>query len=153
MEKSGPRSSDLKIIDKPELKTPLRKIIEGGVTILLWSVWLYFIIPAITVVLWVFGIRYFWLALFKGSEFPQLLWLIRSVGLVIVITFIINMGWICYNFAFYKRFSRKKRYIPSHLDSDLAKVFGINPEEVLRGKKSHRISLVLKDNKVTLTSA
>jgi len=152
MEKSGPRSPDLKIINRPELRTPLRKIIEGCVTILLWLIWIYFVIPAITVVLWVFGIRYFWLALFKGGGFSQLLLLVRSSGIVILIIFILDMTWVSYNFAFYKRFSRKKRYKPSLLDSNLAKVFGISRETVIQGKKSHRISLVLKDNKVTVTS-
>jgi poly-beta-1,6-N-acetyl-D-glucosamine biosynthesis protein PgaD len=153
MEKSGPRSPDLKIINKPELRTPLRKILEGCVTILLWSIWIYFIIPAITVILWVFGIRYFWSAFLKGGGFSQLLFLIRNAGIVILITFILDMVWVCYNFAFYKSFSKKKRYEPLSLDSDLAKVFSISPESVMQGKKSHRISLVLKDNKVTVTSS
>ena len=61
---------------------------------MLWSVWIYFVIPAITVVLWVFGIRYFWLALFNGGGFLQLLLLIRSAGVVILITFILDM--LCY---------------------------------------------------------
>ena len=152
MEKSGPRSPYLKIIDKPELKTPLRKILEGCVTILLWSIWIYFIIPAITVILWVFGVRYFWVVFFKGGGFSQLLFLVKSAGIVILVTFILNMVWVYYNFTFYGRFSKNKRYEPSSLDSDLAKVFGISPEAVMQGKKSHRISLVLKDNKVTVTS-
>ena len=150
MEKSGQRPPDPKIIDNPALKTFFRKILEGSITILLWSVWLYFIAPAITVILWIFGVRYFWLTLFKGGGFLQLLLLVRSAGVVILITFILDMAWVCYNFAFHKRFSKKKRYESSNLDSNLAKVFGISTEAVLEGKKSHRISLVLKDNKVTI---
>ena len=150
MEKSGPRAPVLKIIDKLKLKTPLRKIVEGCVTVLLWLIWIYFIIPVIIVVPRVFGIRGFWLVFFKGDEFLQLLWLIKSAGVVILITFILDMAWVCYNFAFHKRFSKKKRYESSNLDSNLAKVFGISTEAVLEGKKSHRISLVLEDNKVTI---
>ena len=152
MEKSGPGSPDLKIIDKPELRTPLRKIIEGCVTILLWSIWIYFVIPAITVILWIVGIRYLWSEFLKGGGFSQLLFLIRTAGIVILIIFILDMAWVGYNFAFYKRFSKKKRYDPLSLDSDLAKVFSISLEAVMQGKKSHRISLVLKGNKVTVTS-
>ena len=152
MEKSGSRSPDLKIIDKPELRTPLRKIIEGCVTILLWSIWIYFVIPAITVILWIVGIRYLWSEFLKGGGFSQLLFLIRTAGIVILIIFILDMAWVGYNFAFYKRFSKKKRYDPLSLDSDLAKVFSISLEAVMQGKKSHRISLVLKGNKVTVTS-
>ena len=43
MEKPGQRVTDSKIIERPELKTLLRKTIEAIVTAFLWVIWGFFI--------------------------------------------------------------------------------------------------------------
>jgi poly-beta-1,6-N-acetyl-D-glucosamine biosynthesis protein PgaD len=154
MEKSGPRPADTKIIDKPELKTPFRNILEGTITIILWSAWIYFIIPALTAVLWIVGIRHLWGVLYQGGGFSQLLWLLKSAGVVILIVFALDMVWMGFShYLHYRMKVKKQTFRPACLDADLARFFGLNPEDVLKAKKSHRISLVMKDNKVTIISA
>jgi poly-beta-1,6-N-acetyl-D-glucosamine biosynthesis protein PgaD len=154
MEKSRPRPADTKIIDRPELKTPVRNGIEGIATIFLWATWIYFIIPALTALLWIIGIRHSWIVLYEGAGFSQLLWLIKSAGVIILVIFILDIAWMrLSNYLHYRIKLKKLPPRPACLESDLAWVFGIDPIDVAKAKKSNRICLVLKDDKVTITSA
>ena len=59
MGKSRQRFAQPKIIDKPELKSPLRYLVEGSITLALWAIWGYWILPLLTLVLWLIGIEFF----------------------------------------------------------------------------------------------
>jgi len=52
---------EIKIIDKPKLKTFLRTITELTFTSVMWGFWIYLFLPLVNVVLWLFGIRYFYI--------------------------------------------------------------------------------------------
>jgi poly-beta-1,6-N-acetyl-D-glucosamine biosynthesis protein PgaD len=45
------------IINDPELKTPLRRRTEWTVTFVAWAIWVYFVVPLATLILWIVGVR------------------------------------------------------------------------------------------------
>ncbi len=60
MEESGQRSTHTKIIDRPVLKSPLRYLFEGSFTLALWALWVYWLMPIFTLLLWVFGFHLYY---------------------------------------------------------------------------------------------
>jgi len=139
------------IIDRPELRSPLRNLIELSLTGILWSLWIYFITPAVTLFLWFVGIKFFYQALFPGGGFIELFGVMKNAGLTIIIVFTINMIWINYNYYWiYKRFGERRKQSVACSNIKFAHFLKIDPELVEKAKASSRLQVTLKDNKLTL---
>ena len=153
MEKPGQGITDSKIIERPELKTLLRRILEGGVTAVLWVVWGFFIarifiilIPALRVS---FGL--------PAAASAQLLRIMRDAGLVIIVIFLLDLLWIEYNYAYLFKKLRMDKVVKVKLGrpakSDLkcfVRILHADEKTVEAARKHNHITVELKDNRLTI---
>ena len=142
------------IIDIPELITPRRKLIESGVTVLLWVSWLYFIAPIITLLLWAFGIKYFYEVFFPGGGLGSLISLLKGGGITVAVILFIDIAWIDYNYYFlFKVFGIKKEYVPHATMQDFAKMLHADPEAVEHMNRENRIDVTIEGNRLVIVKS
>ncbi|MFA5339230.1 MAG: hypothetical protein WC317_03660 [Candidatus Omnitrophota bacterium] len=153
MEKPGQRVTDSKIIERPELKTLLRKIIEGVVTALLWVIWGFFIsrvfiilIPGLRAG---FGI--------SADASAQLFGVMRDAALIIIVIFLLDLLWIEYNYAYIFKKLRMDKIIRVKLGrpakSDLkcfVRLLNADEKAVEAARKNSHITVELKNNRLTI---
>jgi len=111
MGKPRQRTTYSLIIDKPELKSPLRHLIEGSITLALWAIWIYWLIPLVTLFLWALGLKLFYQSVIVDVALFELIELLKSGGTVILIVIILNIIWIFYNYQmiFKRKGDRRKQ--------------------------------------------
>ena len=154
MGKPGQRHTHNPIIDKPELKTPARKMLEGSITAILWIAWAYWIIPVATVILWTVGIRMFYQALFSADQFKELRLILENGGLALLAIFVFNLLWINYNYYFiYRKFGTRRKSSRRCEDREFASFYQIEEKELLAAKEHNRFEITLRDGKITIDSA
>ena len=136
-----------KIIDKPELKSPFRYLIEGSITLFLWSVWVYWILPVLTVILWYFGIELFHSELITQAGYIEFIKIFRDGGLVVLAISLIMLSWVYYNYIwFLRRGERRNKAVLICFDEDIAKIFNIDPDVLKKVKEQRRIEVDLRDD-------
>lgn len=154
MGKPGQRYTHNPIIDKPELKTPTRKVVEGSITAILWIAWAYWILPVATVVLWTVGIKMFYEALFSQDQFKELHLILKNGGLAILAIFIFNLLWINYNYYFiYRKFGSRRKTSRHCEDHEFATLYHIDEKELLKAKDHNHFEITFLDGKITINSA
>ena len=151
MEESRQRVAHPKIIDRPELKSPLRHLVEGSITFALWAIWLYWILPLLTLFLWLLGFKIFYQELVAKAGFAELLELLRNGGIAILIIIILKFAWIYYNyFLMFKRKGERRKQVRISPDKVIAQFFKVDPEILEKAKKHHRINVVLEDKRIII---
>lgn len=120
---------EIEIIDKPKLKSFLRKIAELSFTSLMWGVWLYLFLPLLNLILWLMGIRYFYIEVIELAGYKGLMNLLLKTGWVILGVFLILRLWGYYN---YWRFGKKERRksLPTGTSEKMAEYFQVSPEQI-----------------------
>lgn len=155
MGKPGPRSSHIEIIDRHDLKSPLRRAVEGVVTVALWAAWAYWILPVLlTVVLWVFGIRMIYLSLFDPEHLRELQEILFNGGISILVIFLFNIAWIAYNYHFiYRKFRKRRRQGCVSAEVRIAGHFKVPIGQIMEARKNNRFEISLSNGKAVVTSA
>lgn len=143
-----------KIIDRPELKSGFRHFLEGSITVMLWALWLYWILPVLTLLLWFFGLRFFFLKVFSKNILSELFEIIKNGGAVILIILTVTIIWIYYNYNFiFKRKGERRKRISVCPDETIAKFFDVEPQLLEKAKKNKRVTVELKDNKFIINAS
>jgi len=151
MEKSGQRTAYVKIIDEPELKSPVRYLIEGSVTLFLWSVWAYWISPVVTAVLWFLGIKLFQTELILKAGFNEFLEILKTGGLLVLIITLLMLSWVYYNYLwFLKRGERRGVNVMLESDENLARITGVDLNLLKEAKEKRRMEVEVKDGKTVM---
>ena len=149
MEKSGSRSAYVEIIDQPYLKSSWRYLFEGSITLFFWALWIYWLLPVFTAVLWVLGIRLFYQEIFPQGGLEEFLTLLKDAGIVFLAIIAIIFVWTHYNYLwFLRRGERRNKVVPICLDQDLADFFQVDSEELEKVKKGSGIEVNLENQKL-----
>jgi biofilm PGA synthesis protein PgaD len=127
---------EIEIIDNTKLKSFLRNVSEWSFTTLVWALWLYLFLPLLNIILWLLGIRFFYVEVIEKAGYLQLLNLFTKMGWSILVVFIVLRFWGYYN---YFRFGKKDRrkFVSSTTVEQLSGVFNLPPEKIveLQSKK------------------
>ncbi|MBU0758954.1 MAG: poly-beta-1,6-N-acetyl-D-glucosamine biosynthesis protein PgaD [Candidatus Omnitrophica bacterium] len=151
MGKSGQRVTYYKIIDRPELKLPIVRLAEGVVTGFFWAVWIYFITPILTIILWIMGFKFFHSALFSTDDMMELLQIIHNASVVVLGIFFLNIAWIWHNYRIYKKTGNRRRFAPVFPEDKLARLFDLDLAVLKKTKEKNRINVSLTGKKITVT--
>ena len=145
MDKPRPRDA-CPIVDKPEIKSKLMLYSEWTFTTILWTLYVYLLMPIVTLILWIFGVKIMYVQLFEQSGFTQMLeviWGGGQIALVIILSFFI---WSYYNYLIFRiRGERRNRQVLISQDEELAKAFNINPDLLPEAKEHHRFFVNLEN--------
>jgi biofilm PGA synthesis protein PgaD len=96
------------IISRPERQSGTQHAIFGALTVTVWALWFYLWLPLITAVLWMVGIRWAYIQVFKGTRGVSLwviLWIMLSV--IVIVAY-----WSGYNNIRYARKTQRRRAQP-----------------------------------------
>ncbi|HLA00847.1 MAG TPA: poly-beta-1,6-N-acetyl-D-glucosamine biosynthesis protein PgaD [Thermodesulfovibrionales bacterium] len=120
---------EIEIIDKPKLKSFLRKTTELSFTSLMWGLWFYLFLPLLNLVLWVLGIQYFYIEVFELAGYKGLINLLLKAGWVILGVFLILRFWGYYNYWRFGKRERRKSF-PSETLEKTVEYFQVSPEQI-----------------------
>ncbi|MCE5312940.1 MAG: poly-beta-1,6-N-acetyl-D-glucosamine biosynthesis protein PgaD [Nitrospiraceae bacterium] len=118
---------EIKIIERPDLKSRFRNLTETGITAFMWAAWIYLLMPLANILLWIFGIRIFYIELIEKSGFSKIMDMIYNMGWIAVAVFLSFWLWGYYNLKRYGKMHRRRTLRPRH-DEKMLNALGISPE-------------------------
>ena len=143
--------NDITIIDNPSLKGFFRNMGEWSFTILMWGVWVYLFLPVLNILLWLFGIRHFYIEVIEKGGYLELLGLVQHIGWTILIVFAVLRLWGYYNYKKFGQLNRRK-FPQTTTNVQLSKYFKVPVETIknLQNKKEILIDMESDSLKVCL---
>ena len=75
---------------------------------LMWGLWIYFFMPIISFILWLIGVRHFYVELIEKGGYLEFLDLIHRLGWTIIVVFAILRLWGYYNYIKFGGLNRRK---------------------------------------------
>ncbi|MHB9156217.1 MAG: PgaD family protein [Endomicrobiales bacterium] len=139
MEKPGSWVTHPKVIDEPAIKSVLRIIVERSVNVSLWAVWMYWLLPVSTVLLWILGVDYFAETLLLSTDAEWLFTVISRSAAVLLGIFLLEAGWVRYNL----RLSGKKGQRRKGTPACPAPPFTVAPDIIEKARRCGRVEVVL----------
>ena len=115
--------------DNPELRSVFRKTFEWSFSAFMWVLWVYLLLPVITLILWAAGLHLIFSKLFGEAEMVQLMNIMKNLGLAVLIIFVTMRIWGYYNFYFFGSQDRRKN---NHTVSPgaIGRQFGLSAAQV-----------------------
>jgi biofilm PGA synthesis protein PgaD len=104
----------------------------------MWAFWIYLFLPLVNLVLWLVGIRFFYIEVIEKAGYLELLNLLGKVGWAIIVVFLILRLWGLYN---YRRFGRRERRksLPVDTLKKLAEHFEVQPDKIIQMQSNKEI--------------
>jgi poly-beta-1,6-N-acetyl-D-glucosamine biosynthesis protein PgaD len=93
------------IISHPERQSGTQHTLFGALTVGIWALWIYLWLPLITGILWIVGIRWAYIQVFKGTRGISLWVVVWILGAVIVTV----AYWSSYNIIRYAGNTQRRR--------------------------------------------
>jgi poly-beta-1,6-N-acetyl-D-glucosamine biosynthesis protein PgaD len=138
LEKQRKDRPKIEIIDTPPLKGFLRNTVEWTITVVAWAFWIYLILPLINLILWLVGGGIFYREVISNQGFEQFFYMFKTMGIYVLIAFIIIRGWGYYNYWMFGRRERRK-WVQEVTIPELARMFEIPEEELKRFREMKEV--------------
>jgi biofilm PGA synthesis protein PgaD len=128
------------IISHPERQSGAQHTMFSALTLSVWVLWLYLWLPLITTILWMVGIRWAYIQVFRGSRGVSL-WVIVWI---LIATAVILGCWSSYNRL---RFAKKtqRRQVQALAKSSIGVSFGISGATLSVLLRGRRLNLYFDD--------
>ena len=147
MGKSGQRIAGPKVILKDNLRSNLRQIVEGIISMVCWVFLIYILLPIITLILWLLGFKIFYHQVVLDYNYKAFLTLLGDGGLIVFTIFTILIGWTYYNYALFKiRGERRLNRCFISNDQDAARILNTDVKSVDKFKKCVRLKVNVLDD-------
>jgi biofilm PGA synthesis protein PgaD len=154
MEKSGSRSSNPELIDAWRIKSRSRILLESFVTLAFWTGFLYLLIPIVTLLLWIFGVKIAYAELIGAEGLMELVKIIKESGIIIFVITLIIMAWGYYNYLLFRiRGDRRGSRVAICFDEDFANRYHLDLQTLQAAKEESRLAVTLIDDRLEVEPA
>ncbi len=154
MEKSGPWSTHPEIIDRQDLKSRGRIMLESFITLAFWTGFVYLLVPLVTLCLWVFGVQIAYTQLFGAHGLVQLIKIIKGGGIMILFITLMILGWGYYNYLWFRiRGERRNKQVLICYDEDFSALYHLDLQTLQAAKERNRLLVTLTDGSVEVQPA
>jgi biofilm PGA synthesis protein PgaD len=128
------------IISHPERQSDTQHALFGALTVSIWVLWIYLWLPLITGILWIVGIRWAYVQVFKGSRGVSLWVIVWILGAVIVAV----AYWSSYNNIRYAG-RTQRRHAKAVSKTMIGQKFGVTGDALYRLMHERRLNLYFND--------
>lgn len=143
-----------KIIDKPELKSPLRYLFEGSFTFALWALWVYWLMPLLTLLLWIFGFHLYYSENLIAGGLEELISTLKNGGVAVLAITFVMLGWSGYNYLwFLRRGERRNKSESIIFDEDIARYFNVDLGRLRNLRTQSLINITIDNDQIVLAGA
>jgi len=151
MEKPGQRDQIPQIIYDRKLKSPLRYLVEGSITLFLWAVWAYWILPIATLIVWILGVEIYYESIVQNATSVELLNILKNGLTVVIIILTAKYIWMAYNYYIIYKRNKHRRVIASVCPIETMAVIGkLDAAQIQNIYSKNIVRIELKDNKIQL---
>lgn len=132
------KTSHISIINTSSWKTNTQKIGEWSFTTVMWSVWIYFLLPVINIFIWIIAGNYIYKNVFLSGQYTELAYIVKNGLNIFIVLFIIIGGWAFYNKV--RFYNKNRRTNQSHASQqEIADFFSVDKNILVKMKSEKQI--------------
>jgi biofilm PGA synthesis protein PgaD len=128
------------IISHPERQSDTQHALFGALTVSIWALWIYLWLPLITGILWIVGIRWAYIQVFKGGRGISLWVIVWILGAVIIAV----AYWSSYNNIRYAG-RTQRRHAKAVSKTMMGQKFGVAGDALYTLMHERRLNLYFND--------
>ncbi|MCE5286606.1 MAG: poly-beta-1,6-N-acetyl-D-glucosamine biosynthesis protein PgaD [Pelosinus sp.] len=136
----GYDSSGALLINRPHLRGYFRLVLETGISLSVWVVFLYFFQPLLTALLWLLTGEWLWWFIFSSEAVYGTLSMLYYAVLFAGVIFLSFLAWAQWNLYHYGGLDRRKPPLPIE-DEKVAEHFGV-PLSTVQNAKMARVATI-----------
>ncbi|HQL90719.1 MAG TPA: poly-beta-1,6-N-acetyl-D-glucosamine biosynthesis protein PgaD [Syntrophales bacterium] len=142
MEKPGQGPPHPEVFVQDEVRSLLRRFVEDTITVVCWGIYLYLLLPLLTLVLWVFGVQTIYDQIIGEKGYEELARLLQNGGITVLVIFLIVSGWTYYNYLwFLRRGERRGGRVKISSDVEMAGMLGTDSAALEEIRKARRMEI------------
>ena len=128
------KENNIKVVNESLLKSRTLKIGEIILTIILWAMFIYFLIPLINFVIWILSAKYLYINIFLEQHYIHIANTLTYGIIIIIIIFEIIASWFLYNYKRFYNKNRRKNQVKDLSPEKIAHYFSVPEKTILRLK-------------------
>ncbi|HEX7813294.1 MAG TPA: poly-beta-1,6-N-acetyl-D-glucosamine biosynthesis protein PgaD [Burkholderiales bacterium] len=111
------------VIDRPELQAPAMRAFFSALTVVMWSLYLYLLLPLATLIAWYVGFSAVYEEMVMRRGWEALVQLLGWYSLIILLIGLAQVGWASTNWARFKGKRDRRRLSERQVDMDADHMF------------------------------
>ena len=111
------------VIDRPELQTPMMRALYNALTVVMWSFYLYLLLPMATLVAWWVGFSAVYEEMVMRRGWEALVSLLGWYSVVILLIALAQVGWAVVNWARFRGKRDRRRVRERQVDMRVDHMF------------------------------
>lgn len=117
------------IIERPELQAPAVRAFFGMLTVVLWTTYVYLLLPLATLLAWYFGYSAVYEEMVMRRGWASLVELIGFYALIVLVMGVIQVGWASVNWARFYGERDRRRLRERQVDMEIDRMFMMDTAE------------------------
>jgi biofilm PGA synthesis protein PgaD len=118
------------VIDRPELQSPTTRAFFSVLTLVLWTAYIYLLLPMLTLLAWYAGYNAIYEEMVMRRGWEALVHLIGMYALIVIVMGVIQVSWASVNWARFAGKRDRRRLRERHVDMEIAKMFMMDTTEM-----------------------
>lgn len=118
------------IIDRPELQAPSMRALFGVLTIVLWTSYVYLLLPLATLLAWYLGYTAVYEEMVMRRGWEALIELIGFYGIIVLVMGLVQVGWASINWARFSGKRDRRRLRERRVNMDIGQKFMMDTSEL-----------------------
>jgi biofilm PGA synthesis protein PgaD len=111
------------VIDRPELQTPAMRALFHALTLVMWSFYLYLMLPLGTLLAWWIGFSAVYEEMVVRSGWESLLQLVGVYSVILLLIALSQVGWAMVNWLRFRGKRDRRRLQERKVDMDVSHMF------------------------------
>ena len=111
------------VIDRPELQTPMMRALYNALTVVMWSFYLYLLLPMATLVAWWAGFSAVYEEMVMRRGWEALVSLLGWYSVVLLLIALAQVGWAVVNWARFRGKRDRRRVRERQVDMSVDHMF------------------------------
>jgi poly-beta-1,6-N-acetyl-D-glucosamine biosynthesis protein PgaD len=128
-------------------ETPLRLAAEVTATALFWGLWLYVVMPLVSLLLWLAGVQVFVEQMITLGGYEAFLEKLMTYGLVVLAIMLTIFAWVLWNVKHYGKRNTRSHELAAVTLAETAEAAGMEIEAVEKLQYLPRMILAFDDQK------
>jgi biofilm PGA synthesis protein PgaD len=127
------------VIDRPELQPLAMRAFFGVLTLVLWTSYIYLLLPMLTLLVWYAGYTAIYEEMVMRSGWEALVDLIGIYAIIVILMGLIQVSWASVNWARFAGKRDRRRLRERQVDMEIQKMFMMNTAEMPVWQNAKRI--------------
>ena len=140
------------VIDRPELQPPTMRAIYGALTVVLWTFYIYLLLPVATLLAWYVGYSVVYEEMLMRAGWEALLELIGYYSLVVLVMGLVQVGWASLNWVRFSGNRDRRRLHERQVNMQIDSMFMTDTTEFPAWQNAKRLVVRHHDTEHRITA-